>query len=160
MKRNTALVLILTACNHWANAITPEVGHYGLYSRTTESVVYSTRKVLSSKGFDSYTVDTYLVEPNGSEVLRRRDTVPDFILESKFITRITDFCRQQNGQMEVVNVRAGKYFACKTKWENSTAVVLDWWAENVPFGLVKSTDSDKFDSRSTGTTELIESGQR
>lgn len=160
MKIKVGPILIVSLWNCWANAIVPEVGHYGLYTRSTESVVYSTRKVLSSKRLNSYTVDTYLVEPNGTEVLRRRDNVPDFILEPKFITSITEFCRDQKGQMEVVTVKAGKYFACKTKWENATDTVLDWWAENVPFGLVKSTDFDKSDSRSTGTTELIESGKR
>jgi hypothetical protein len=116
--------------------------------------------VLAGKSYDSYFVRHFTIEADGSETFRNSSNVPAFLLEEKFISNIAAFCNNKKGAFENIRVGTGNFQACKTRWENSDFVVEEWWAQEIPFGIVKRIDFKKYAPNEVAETQLLSFGKQ
>lgn len=86
---------------------------------------------------DIYTISIYHVLPDGSLRLLKLERIEGAKLRASYISDLNSACTKLKGNIEQVRVPAGKFNACKKTVVVPGAEATTWYAQGIPFGIVK-----------------------
>ncbi|MBC7691344.1 MAG: hypothetical protein H7222_06205 [Methylotenera sp.] len=159
-----SILTVLTLLSVTAVADTPlfapKVGDLAVYDIQVSDLNLKGQRMVRLEHIDHrqagvtiYMAGFYTIKSDGSLRPLGRDSI--FQLEKLYFTELASACAEMNGAIENVTVPAGIFAACKvSKPVPPTYVVTQFYAANIPFGLVKEIVTKTSDASYSSTQEL------
>jgi hypothetical protein len=125
-------------------ASTPKKGDYAKEAVSAFGETLVTKTIIGDFNSieDTYIVAKYLVQADGTEQFQSSDVVSGQEIRTEFISNLDSACAGLRGSIELVTVPAGIFRSCKVVTTYPGGQMTTWYAQDIPFGVVKSLGAD------------------